>query len=93
MRKSVSTSSSTRYRLSISSINEQSENGDEFEEVGLPVEGEQENSNENINNGQTQDRIVVEESNENTVEDENFCYINDDKREVGIHEDKEINGS
>ena len=28
-----------------------------------------------------------------TVEDEKFGYINDDEREVGIHEDKEINGS
>ena len=50
-RKSVSTSSSTRHRLSRSSINEQSENGGEFEEVGLSVEDGQENSIENINDG------------------------------------------
>ena len=50
-RKSVSTSSSTRHRPSRSSINDQSENGSELEEVGLSVENEQENLIENINNG------------------------------------------
>ena len=56
------------------------------------VVGEETNEN-SVEDNLNQDGVADEESNANADEDENFGFINDDKREVGIHEDEEINGS